>query len=191
MSVSITPNNLLAEPLFANRITHDLLKDNDKDSVINVRDKCPDTQTKAEVDNDGCQKSAQTLRFEDLKILFNTDSDVVRPRYYKSLKNLADFMHANPASRIVIEGHSDNIGSNQANLTLPLNRANAIAARLVNHFHIERSRIQALGDSEHKPIENKDTAKEKHQNQRSIVATAIQTKVDSYKWNIYNVDTLK
>jgi len=171
-------------------MTRHRLQDDDKDGVINVRDKCALTPLKADIDNDGCQKSTQVLRHVGLNLFFSNNSYVIRPRYDKSVKKLADFMQKYPESRVVIEGHTDNVGSHADNLILSLNRAKAIEHILVKRFSIDAFRIKIRGYSEDNPIGNNDTALGKRQNRRAAAEISIQTKVNIYKWDIELVDTI-
>jgi len=165
-------------------MTRHRLQDDDKDGVINVRDKCALTPLRADVDNDGCQKSTQVLRYVGLNLLFSNNSYVVRPRYDKAVKKLADFMQKYPESSVVVEGHTDDVGSHADNLILSLNRAKAIANILVTRFSLDTSRIKIRGYSEDNPIGNNETALGKRQNRRAAAEISIQTKVGIYKWDI-------
>lgn len=184
-------DDLTAEPLFINKPPHHSLKDNDKDGVINIRDKCPNSQVNAEVDNNGCQEHSLVQGEMTLNLPFLTNSDIVRPRYYESIEKLAVFILSHSGSRIIIEGYSDNTGRELEDVALSLKRAKAIETRLVNHFHIKRFRIETLAYSGSKLIENNETAEERRLNRRAFAAISTQTKRDNYKWNIYSLNTVK
>jgi outer membrane protein OmpA-like peptidoglycan-associated protein len=47
--------------------------------------------------------------------------------------------------RFRIEGHTDTVGSRQYNNTLSDRRAAAVVDYLANNFHVDRSRVEAIG----------------------------------------------
>ena len=50
--------------------------------------------------------------------------------------------------RFRIEGHTDTVGSREANQALSERRAAAVVDYLVNKFHVDRGRVQAIGMGE-------------------------------------------
>lgn len=177
-----------AGSLYGNKMTQHHLKDDDKDGVINIRDKCANTPTTAAVDNYGCHKSNSKLLSIELKILFVSSRFEVRPRYYGEVKKLADFMRNNPQSSVVIEGHTDDVGNELLNQTLSQNRAQAIADILITTFRIAKSRVKAIGYGESRPVTSNETSQGQTQNRRVVAEVFAQSTVDIGKWDIYSVD---
>ncbi|MBP1686269.1 MAG: TonB-dependent receptor [Deltaproteobacteria bacterium] len=66
---------------------------------------------------------------------------------------------------IVVEGHTDSVGTDQYNLGLSRRRAETVRTYLVEHG-IARSRITAEGMGESKPVASNDTADGRAQNRR-------------------------
>ena len=66
---------------------------------------------------------------------------------------------------IVVEGHTDSVGTDQYNLGLSRRRAETVRTYLVDHG-IARSRITAEGMGESKPVASNDTADGRAQNRR-------------------------
>ncbi|MFN8625691.1 MAG: OmpA family protein [Candidatus Binatia bacterium] len=66
---------------------------------------------------------------------------------------------------IIVEGHTDSVGTDQYNLGLSRRRAETVRAYLVDHG-IARSRITAEGMGEAKPVASNDTADGRVQNRR-------------------------
>lgn len=178
----------VAGSLYGNKSPQHHLKDNDKDGVINIRDKCANTPKNAAVDHYGCHKSNSKLLSVELNILFASNRYEVRPRYYGEVKKLADFMNENPGSSVVIEGHTDDIGNETLNQVLSKNRARAIAEILINTFKVANSRVQAIGYGETRPIASNDTSEGKRQNRRVVAEVFAKSTVDISKWDIYSVD---
>jgi len=177
-----------AGSLYGNKMTQHHLKDDDKDGVINIRDKCANTPIHAAIDNYGCHKSNSKLLSVELKILFASNRYEVQPRYYGEIKKLADFMRDNPGSSVIIEGHTDNVGNELLNQSLSKNRAQAIATILTSTFRVAKSRVQAIGYGENRPIANNDSIEGKGKNRRVVAEVFAQSTVDINKWDIYSVD---
>lgn len=185
--VAIGPH-VYAESLYGDRIKRSQLQDNDADGVINIRDKCPGTPPMAAVDNYGCHKENTKLLSVELKILFDSGKYLVKPQFYSEVKKVADFMRKNSGSSVVIEGHTDDVGSEELNLALSQNRASAIATVLIDSFNIEASRVKAIGYGESKPLTSNDTAEGRALNRRVVGEIFANSTAKVEKWDIYSVD---
>jgi len=71
-----------------------------------------------------------------------------------------------PRSQIVIEGHTDAYGSDDANLALSRKRAESISAYLSGSLGLQALRLSAVGYGETQPIANNDTAQGRERNRR-------------------------
>jgi outer membrane protein OmpA-like peptidoglycan-associated protein len=71
-----------------------------------------------------------------------------------------------PRSQIVIEGHTDAYGGDEANLALSRKRAESISAFLTGTLGVQPFRISAVGYGETQPIANNDTAQGRERNRR-------------------------
>jgi outer membrane protein OmpA-like peptidoglycan-associated protein len=106
--------------------------DTDKDGVIDKEDRCP--LTPGDPANFGCPvikvEEAAVLKtaFENLE--FETGKAVIRSSSFASLNELAALMVSKPAWKLKISGHTDNVGSEESNMTLSKNRAQATAKYL-------------------------------------------------------------
>ncbi|TPE48467.1 OmpA family protein [Maribrevibacterium harenarium] len=179
-----------ADSLYGAKIAERLV-DDDRDGVINARDICPGTPTGAMVDNDGCHEKSSKLLSIELQILFDSGKYEVKPAYFPEVKKLADFLRSNPDSSVVIEGHTDDVGNDEYNLNLSQNRANAIAAVLVDSFKIRASRVKGVGYGETKPIADNSTAAGREQNRRVVAEVFARQTADVKRWTIYSVDKEK
>lgn len=61
------------------------------------------------------------------------------------LQELHDVLRANPDMRVVLVGHTDNIGGLEGNIALSINRARAVRNRLIDRYGIRASRLEAQG----------------------------------------------
>src|SRR6476619_5873687 len=66
----------------------------------------------------------------DSGLLFDFDSDVVRPEARTNLRNLAASLDKYPGSDLLIVGHTDNVGSDSYNLGVSDRRANSAVTYL-------------------------------------------------------------
>ncbi len=105
------------------------------------------------------------LRRDTSFIAFAFGEAVVEPMSYQALDSLASYMRRTPKSRLVLQGHADEIGTPQANEALSKERANAIFTHLVG-VGIDPSRIMIIGYGETKPRASNTTEEGRAQNRR-------------------------
>jgi len=84
-------------------------------------------------------------------ILFATGKAEVQPESRPVLKEIAATMKEHSDLKILIEGHTDNVGSAAANLALSDARAAAVKTALVGDFGVEADRITTKGLGDTKP----------------------------------------
>ncbi len=84
-------------------------------------------------------------------VLFSSGSDVIKPGAYYLLDEIAAKLEANPVISIDIQGHTDNVGSAEANKDLSLRRAQAVKNYLVGKG-IMPNRMTTEGFGFSKPI---------------------------------------
>jgi OOP family OmpA-OmpF porin len=111
-----------------------------------------------------------------LNILFDTNKAVIKPKYKKEVRKVADFMKKYPDTKATIEGHTDNVGKVAANVKLSQKRADAVAKMLVKTYKINKSRVKAVGFGPKKPVAGNDTAAGKALNRR--VEAVIEKKME-------------
>lgn len=113
------PVNNLGCPLSAN--------DSDGDGVVDAVDKCPNTPGTKE--NDGCPKlneeDKRTMEVAIDKLYFDTDKWIIKPASKPHLDKLAQVLKDRKEWKIRIAGHADQRGTEQHNLNLSKNRAEA------------------------------------------------------------------
>lgn len=102
-------------------------------------------------------------------LLFDFNSDVIKPTAATNLTNLANSLKEYPNTDVVIVGHTDSQGTYEYNQALSERRANAAANYLVSRG-VPRSRIRASGLGETEPVASNDTEAGRSQNRRVEVA---------------------
>jgi len=105
-------------------------------------------------------------RFVTQGILFDTGSDRIRPESTPTLKEIGAVLKEHPDLRILIEGHTDSVGDDAANLELSSKRAAAVKSFIVSTYGIDPGRLETRGLGETKPAASNDTAEGRQQNRR-------------------------
>lgn len=85
-------------------------------------------------------------------VFFDYDKTVVRAEDRATLEKNAQWLKANPKSKILIEGHSDERGTIEYNLALGDRRANAAREYLIS-LGIDPQRIATISYGEEKPFD--------------------------------------
>jgi OOP family OmpA-OmpF porin len=114
------------------------------------------------------QKEAPASKEVSIGLLveFDTGMATVKPKYNTEIKKVADFMKEYPDANAVIEGHTDNVGKDAANIKLSQRRADSIKAYLVKKFGIDSSRIKTVGYGPNKPVASNATKEGRQKNRR-------------------------
>ena len=102
-------------------------------------------------------------------LLYDFDSDVVRPEARANLRELANSLDKYPGSDLLIVGHTDQIGSAAYNQGLSERRAASAANYLVAQ-DVARKRIATRGMGETEPLAPNDTEAGRAKNRRVEVA---------------------
>ncbi|MHB8652658.1 MAG: OmpA family protein [Terriglobia bacterium] len=84
-------------------------------------------------------------------IYFDFNSAIVRPESGPSLKEIAEAIKNNPAWKLRIEGHTDNVGGDAYNLNLSNRRAAAAKQALETQYHIDPGRVTSQGFGASRP----------------------------------------
>lgn len=102
-------------------------------------------------------------------LLYDFDSDVVKPAAQHNLAALAASLQKYPKSDVLILGHTDNVGTEAYNSRLSVRRADA-AARYLIAQKVARSRIATGGLGETEPVASNVDEAGRRRNRRVEVA---------------------
>jgi len=84
-------------------------------------------------------------------ILFDTGKTELKPDSNAQLDQMAAVLKAQPATKVFIVGHTDNVGSVDANLKLSQGRAQAVVAALTQRG-VAANRLAAHGNANYAPV---------------------------------------
>ena len=99
-------------------------------------------------------------------IFFDTNKADLKPDSNKQLTEISKFLAANKAIKVIVVGHTDNVGSIEANQTLSQQRATAVAAALVNSYQVAQGRIIAKGVGNLCPVASNGSEEGRAKNRR-------------------------
>ena len=102
-------------------------------------------------------------------LLFDFDSDRIKPEAAKNLQELARSLNKFGNSNLMIVGHTDSQGDDAYNMNLSVRRANSASAYLQSQG-VPATRITTAGRGEAEPVASNDTDAGRQQNRRVEVA---------------------
>ncbi len=100
------------------------------------------------------------------KVLFDFNKFTLKPEAKKALSVVADFIHKNPPTKIVVIGYTDNVGSDEYNIRLSLQRAQSVADYLIYCEKIDPKIMEIEGKGKADPIASNDTPEGQAKNRR-------------------------
>ena len=100
-------------------------------------------------------------------VLFATGKSDVKVGATSNLNKLVAFLNKYPDRSVQIEGHTDNVGSEDSNQGLSQRRAESVKAYLVQQG-IAGSRLTAVGMGESQPLAGNDSQSGRQQNRRVV-----------------------
>ncbi|TRO66466.1 OmpA family protein [Christiangramia sabulilitoris] len=102
-------------------------------------------------------------------VYFATEKYNINDKSEQTLNKLADIFKEYPNTNILVEGHTDNTGSDSYNLTLSKNRAQAVTSFLVDQG-IDRGRFTTKWYGESQPKYDNSTEEGRAKNRRVELA---------------------
>lgn len=98
-------------------------------------------------------------------IFFEFGKSTLRDDSFPELNRLVDVMNSIPTLVVEIQGHTDNVGSDESNLKLSQERADAVRNYLISK-KVGDTRIRSVGFGETRPIATNATPEGQAQNRR-------------------------
>jgi outer membrane protein OmpA-like peptidoglycan-associated protein len=98
-------------------------------------------------------------------VLFASGSADLQGGSNRNLEKLVDFLSTYPDRDVLIEGHTDNVGSASFNQTLSLQRAESVHRYLTDHG-VQGQRLTVSGLGLERPVADNTSAMGRQQNRR-------------------------
>ena len=100
-------------------------------------------------------------------ILFDFDKATLRPEAIPIIEELAELLRRYPRVKLEVQGHTDNIGTEEYNLRLSEARARAVVEALVERG-IDPRRLRPRGFGMSMPVAPNDTEENRQKNRRTV-----------------------
>lgn len=145
------------------------LPDYDKDGVPDKYDKCPKLQgsengcPKKEIKNSYNQEELKKLK--PIIIYFEFTKSEIRSSEIKKLEDITQFILQGKFKKYLISGHTDNTATEETNLKLSFERANAVKNYLIEKG-IKSERLIIKGFGEQYPVDTSNTEEGRIKNRR-------------------------
>ena len=98
-------------------------------------------------------------------VTFATGDSDVRPEFYATLNSVSKVLARYNKTNVLVEGHTDNVGADQYNLQLSIDRAESVGNYLAAQG-VAVPRIRALGYGETQPLASNASDDGRQQNRR-------------------------
>jgi outer membrane protein OmpA-like peptidoglycan-associated protein len=112
----------------------------------------------------------------DSGILFDVDKATLKPQSMDNLRKLAQILNKYEDTNILLEGHTDNSGSDEHNLQLSRLRAQSVSNYLAS-IQVDPSRFTVMGYGEAQPIAANETVDGRQANRRVDLAVMANDKL--------------
>lgn len=157
------------------------------DARTREADQAQDAAERARLDADMARQDAETLRRQIAELnaketerglvvtlgdmLFETGNSQLKGNAYANLSKLSAFLNQYPERSLVIEGHTDSVGSESSNQALSQRRADSVRQYLLQQG-VAANRLTAFGKGENAPIASNDSVSGRALNRRVEVIIA-------------------
>ena len=99
-------------------------------------------------------------------LYFDTARADVKPESKETLEQIARLLSGSPAMKLLVVGHTDNVGEFGSNMDLSKRRADAVIAVLASQYKVDRKRLTPVGVSFASPIASNASEDGKAKNRR-------------------------
>ncbi|MFZ9887427.1 MAG: OmpA family protein [Myxococcota bacterium] len=149
--------------------------DQDGDGIPDLEDRCPTEVGVAqpeEPERHGCPKKYKLIVIKKDKIeikqqvQFDTGKATIRSASAALLAEVADAIRSSNLKLVRIEGHTDDVGSDDSNQRLSEARAQSVREWLIDREGLDGDILEARGFGESKPIASNRTKRGRQQNRR-------------------------
>jgi OOP family OmpA-OmpF porin len=133
--------------------------------LTDLKTECGSAWPGADIDAVGAIGSAIRISLKS-SVLFDFDKSTLKPEAAEELHGVALKIKELSNVRIIIEGHTDNFGTDEYNWDLSRKRAASVRDYFISQEGMEKSGIESSGFGESRPIATNDTEEGRAQNRR-------------------------
>lgn len=116
------------------------------------------------------KEATRSIASGEWHISFNSGSAKSKPESNATLKEIYDLLVQAENAKLVIEGHTDNVGDPKANLALSEQRAKAVKAYLIAKGIPEKRFQSVVGKGQDSPVGDNSTEAGKAKNRRVVIS---------------------
>jgi OmpA-OmpF porin, OOP family len=154
--------------------------DTDKDGVSDLDDRCPNAI--GTLANKGCPEITKEDQMKITtiasKIYFETGKTTLKTESLAQLDALVSILNKYEGAILIIEGHTDDVGTAEYNQELSQGRVDAVKAYLMSKGIME-SRLVSVGYGEARPVGDNKTAAGRQKNRRVELKTTYEVPVNN------------
>jgi OmpA-OmpF porin, OOP family len=99
-------------------------------------------------------------------IYFDTGKSEIKPESDAAISEIANLLKGNPGLKVLIVGHTDNVGERDYNMKLSKARADSVAKELISKYGIDSGRLAAYGVGPLAPVAANKTEEGRAKNRR-------------------------
>jgi OmpA-OmpF porin, OOP family len=99
-------------------------------------------------------------------IFFDSGKTEIKPESDAAIEQISKLLLNNPALKVCVVGHTDNVGTIEANMKLSKDRADAVVNSLVTKYAIPAARLKAFGVASLSPVASNDSEEGRAKNRR-------------------------
>lgn len=99
-------------------------------------------------------------------VLFDTGKATIKSESAKAIEEIAKLLTADSKLKVYVVGHTDTVGSLDANMKLSQERAEAVVQALVKTHGIAASRLKSFGNGPYAPVASNEAEPSRARNRR-------------------------
>jgi OmpA-OmpF porin, OOP family len=99
-------------------------------------------------------------------IFFDSGMAVIKPESEAALAQISKLLNDNESLKLYVVGHTDNVGTVDANMKLSKDRADAVVNTLVTKYGIQAARLKSYGVASLAPVASNDAEEGRAKNRR-------------------------
>jgi OmpA-OmpF porin, OOP family len=99
-------------------------------------------------------------------IYFDTGKSAIKPESAQAIGEIAKLLAADGKLKVYVVGHTDNVGTPDANMRLSQERADAVVQALVRTHGVAAARLKSFGGGPYSPVASNDAEAGRAKNRR-------------------------